>query len=308
VSDAAATERAHTHAVTERRVLITPAGDGMAELWALLPAEGAATVNTALDAMAYQPIHHPGGDGRTADQRRADALIDLAINALDDGAAATSGDSDGGGGPVRGGARLARGHGQRPAIQVTVAASTLMGLDDQPGELDGYGPITAGMARRIATDPTATWRRLLTDDHGHVQAVGRRTYRPPADMAATVIARDQHCTFPGCRKKAQHADLDHVDAYRPGDLTTTANLMALCRRHHRLKHTGRRRVQRDDHTGITTWTDPHGRTHPSRPPDRPTTTTTTTTATTTTATTTTATTTTAIGKAQPPTDPDPPPF
>ena len=88
------------------------------------------------------------------------------------------------------------------AIGVTVAASTLMGLDDQPGELDGYGPITAAMARRIAADPSATWRRLLTDDHGHVRSASSKTYRPPPDMVRTVIARDSHCQYPGCRRTA----------------------------------------------------------------------------------------------------------
>ena len=66
------------------------------------------------------------------------------------------------------------GTGNDPAVQVTIAATTLMGLDDQPGELDGYGTITATMARHIATDPTATWRRLLTDDE-----VGCCTPGPP---------------------------------------------------------------------------------------------------------------------------------
>jgi Domain of unknown function (DUF222) len=253
VSDPAHAERAHTQAVSERRVIVTPTEDGMAELWALLPAEGAATIKTTLDAMAYTSIHGAGGDTRTADQRRADALIDLAITALH--------------GPA-----VSKGHGQRPAVQVTVAASTLMGLDEQPAELDGYGPITAAMARRIATDPTALWRRLLTDDDGRVLSAGIRTYRPPADLARTVIARDQHCVFPGCRKKADHNDLDHVHAYHPGDDTTTANLMSLCRRHHRLKHTGTWTVTRDDHTGVTTWTDPHRRQYRTRPPTRPTTT------------------------------------
>ena len=55
---------------------------------------------------------------------------------------------------------LVKAHGQRPSIQVTIAASTLMGLDHQPAELDGYGAITAAMARRIASDPTAQWRVL----------------------------------------------------------------------------------------------------------------------------------------------------
>ena len=168
---------------------------------------------------------------------------------------------------------LVKAHGQRPSIQVTIAASTLMGLDHQPAELDGYGPITAAMARRIAADPTAQWRVLLTDDDGLVTAAGSRTYRPPADMTRTVIARDVHCCFPGCRRTARYNDLDHIQAYQPGDQTAQATLMSLCRRHHRLKHSGNWTVTRDDTTNITTWTDKRGRTYRTRPPTRPTTTT-----------------------------------
>ena len=252
VSNPAVEAAAHLAAVAERRVILTPVADGMAELWALLPAPDAAQVMAALNARAQETIHAIGGDDRTADQRRADALVELADTALADPA-------------------LTRSHGQRPAIQVTIAASTLMGLDDQPAELDGYGPITAVMARRIATDPTATWRRILTDDHGHVLHASSKTYRPTADMISTVIARDQHCTFPGCRRHAQLNDLDHITAWQPGDETTAANLQSLCRRHHRLKHHGTWHVDRNDDTGDTTWTDDHDRIYRSRPPSRPTT-------------------------------------
>jgi hypothetical protein len=92
-------------------------------------------------------------------------------------------------------------------------------------------------------------------------------------MTRTVIARDVHCVFPGCRKKAAHGDLDHIKAFEPGDLTTQANLMSLCRRHHRLKHDGKWTVERDDKTGVTTWADRRGRRYQTRPPTRPTTTT-----------------------------------
>ena len=252
VSNPAVEAAAHKAAVTERRVILTPVADGMAELWALLPAPDAAQVMAALNARAQETIHAIGGDDRTADQRRADALVELADTALADPA-------------------LTRSHAQRPSIQVTIAASTLMGLDDQPAELDGYGPITAVMARRIAADETATWRRILTDDHGQVLHASSKTYRPTADMIRTVIARDQHCTFPGCGRHAQYTDLDHVQAFREGDETTTANLQSLCRRHHRLKHHGTWHVDRDDTTGITNWTDRNHRSYRSRPPFRPTT-------------------------------------
>ena len=172
-----------------------------------------------------------------------------------------------------GGFRLSRAHGQRPAIHVTIAASTLIGLDDQPGDLDGYGPITAAMARRIAADPTATWRRLLTDNRGHVLHAATTGYRPTAAIIATVLARDQHCAFPGCRRPARHNDLDHVTTWRHGDYTTTANTASLCRHHHRLKHARTWTVHRDDTTGTITWTDHRTRTYYSQPPTLPTTTT-----------------------------------
>ncbi len=254
VASPAEEEKAHTDAVAQRRVVSFPEMHGMASVNAFLSAENAATVMAALDAIARETIHGKGGDTRTTDQRRADALVDLCSAALRD-------------------PHLTRAHGQRPSVQVTVAASTLMGLDQQPAELDGYGPITAAMARRIASDPTAQWRRLLTDDNGLVTQAGSKTYRPPADMARTVIARDVHCVFPGCRRKAAHNDLDHVQAYKPGDETSGAKLMSLCRRHHRFKHEEGWTVTRDDATGVTTWKDPKGRTYRTRPPTRPTTTT-----------------------------------
>ncbi len=255
VTSPAEEEKAHTDAVAQRRVVSFPDAHGMATVNAYLSAEDAATVMAALDAIARETIHGKGGDSRTVDQRRADALVDLCSAALRD-------------------PHLTRAHGQRPSVQVTVAASTLMGLDQQPAELDGYGPITAAMGRRIASDPTAQWRVILTDDTGLVKQAGSKTYRPPADMARTVIARDVHCVFPGCRRKAAHNDLDHVEAYKDGDETSGANLMSLCRRHHRFKHSTKWTVERDDTTGVTTWTDPHGRKYHTRPPDRPTTTTT----------------------------------
>ena len=254
VTDPADEEAAHRDAVAERRVIFTPVENGMTELWAYLSADSAAIIKATLDAMAHSTIHRAGGDERSADQRRADALVDLARTALTDptpanparrpqarpGRACTDPAAAGPTGTGRADTkstrvRLARGHGQRPAVQVTIAASTLMGLDDHTCELDGYGAITAAMARRIAADPTATWRRLLTDDHGHVRHASTRPTGPPPRSSPTVIARDQHCQFPGCRRPARYDDLDHVAAWRDGDRTTEANTTSLCRRHHRLE-------------------------------------------------------------------------
>ncbi len=114
--------------------------------------------------------------------------------------------------------------GRGPHIRVTVAASTLLGLDEQPGELAGYGPIPAAMARQIAADPDATWRRLLTDPvSGVLLDHGVTVYRPPPSLARHVKARDQVCAFPGCRQPAERCDLDHRKRFPDGP-TSADNL------------------------------------------------------------------------------------
>ena len=65
-------------------MIFTPVENGMTELWASLSADSAAIIKTTLDAMAHTTIHRAGGDERSADQRRADALVDLARTALTD--------------------------------------------------------------------------------------------------------------------------------------------------------------------------------------------------------------------------------
>jgi hypothetical protein len=245
-ADPATIEAQREHAMTERRVCISPREDGMAELWALLPAEGAAALITAVDALASVTS---ADDARSADQRRADALVDLGVAALHD--------------PL-----LPRAQGMRPSVQVTVALSTLLGLDEQPAELTGHGPIPATLARRIAADPTGTWRRLITDPTGGLLDYGRRTYRPPRDLTDHVIARDQTCTFPGCNRPAHRCDLDHEIPASAGGSTSADNLAVLCRRHHRAKHVGGWRVAR--HETASHWTSPTGHRYRSRPSAYPT--------------------------------------
>lgn len=245
-ADPRSAEQRHADALAERRVVITPADDGMAQLWALLPAEGAALIGCALDALAVKAP----GETRAADQRRADALVDVFAGALND-------------------PNLPEQHGMRPSVQVTVAASTLLGADEQPGELTGYGPITAAHARRIAADQSGTWRRLLTDPTtGALLDYGRTTYRPPRDLADFVIARDRTCVFPTCRRAARRCDLDHGQPWRDGGTTCRHNLHPLCRRHHRAKHHAGWAVTHQP-DGTYHWTSPTGHRYTVQPTPYP---------------------------------------
>ena len=245
----------HERAKEDRGIDLTWRPDSMASFGAFLPAGDAVAAYTALDALA-EGAKYPG-DTRTVDQRRADAFADIFRHILDTGRTAA-------------GAHLATRHGRKVAVNVTVAATTLLGLDELPGELESYGPIPAYVARELAQD--GTWRRILTDPrNGTFVERGRVTYRPGADLTGTVIARDVTCTAPGCRQPAARCEIDHLMPYdrsRPADdQTTEDNLGAGCKHHHQSKTDKVWNATRDPVTGTCTWTSPLGITY-SRAPIR----------------------------------------
>jgi hypothetical protein len=236
-------QQRHKDAVAGRRVCFRPVADGMAELWALLPADGAAVLRARLDAEASRK---EAGDDRTLDQRRADALVALAEQGLLDGEVPSQ-------------------HGRKPVIQVTIPASTLLGLDNQPGELDGHGPIPAELARRLAADPTCTWHRLLTDPDGRLVDYSQPGYRPDRVLTEFLLARDRTCRFPGCTRQARLTDIDHRLPWPDGP-TAASNCECLCEHHHRLKHTTGWTVTGNPN-GTLTWRSPTGHEYQAEPHD-----------------------------------------
>jgi hypothetical protein len=143
--------------------------------------------------------------------------------------------------------------GIKPQVAVTIPVMTLLGHSDEPGDLAGHGPIDANTARRLAAQAPSFLRILTHPETGTVLSVGRDRYAVPADLKSWLRIRDETCRFPGCSRRAQRCDIDHVKDWAHGGTTDHHNLIHLCRHHHRLKHT-------------TTWT-----VH-TEPPDRPTTT------------------------------------
>lgn len=230
----------------ERCVRLDVAEDGMAWLSAFLPAPEAVAAFTVVDALAGSSQRDD--DDRGVEQRRADAFAGIFTSIADTGV-------------LPDGSALPRGRGRRARVQVTVAATTLLGLDDLPGELAGYGPVPADMARAIARD--GTWRRLLTDPAtGALVERGSTAYRPGADLTAAVVARDVTCTFMGCGQPAWRCELDHRTPFDPNrradEQTVADNLDARCKHHHECKTHGGWTVRRDRRTGASEWTDPFG--------------------------------------------------
>jgi hypothetical protein len=90
-------------------------------------------------------------------------------------------------------------------------------------------------------------------------------YRPSAELRRFLRARDERCRFPGCRRRATRADVDHTIDYAHGGATCVENLAHFCARHHTVKHATRWRV-RQLGGGVLEWTSPTGRRYRDRPP------------------------------------------
>ena len=181
-------------------------------------AEGGALVKTLLDAITELP--RPG-DPRTASQRRADALVDLAAEHLRSGA-------------------LPAVHGQRPHLTLTVSAETLRAHaprddsldadadvdgradgDARPADLQGVGPIHPETARRIACDAVKTevtvappaddadpWVTTVTTPVVPL-SVGRATRTIPVGHPHRALSARQRLPLPGMRPS------DRVDRRPP---------------------------------------------------------------------------------------------
>lgn len=269
-------EDAVLSAQEERRVSCFDEPNGMSTIIALLPAHEAKVVMNALEAHIIRSgkrcaectrkasadksiigsaktdtCTHLTGDDRSKDMLRADALAAIASSYL-----ASSLDE-------------VAPHRRPLTVNVTIDLPTLMGLAENPGELAGYGPIPASIAREIASD--ARWKRFITEPiTGNLLDFGREHYEPPQALKDFLIARDRTCRFPGCRRSATLSDLDHAQSWNSGGETSPDNLGALCRRHHKLKtHHGWQVESFAD--GSCMWRSPFGKEFftPARPTHEP---------------------------------------
>lgn len=137
--------------------------------------------------------------------------------------------------------------------------------------LDDLGRLEEGQ-RLILLDQVKSWCadsltkvtiRPVIDLNTQVSTDG---YVPTPRQREHVLLRDGTCLFPWCSRPSRACDVDHVVPFdhhaaleerdQPGP-TSTTNLIALCRRHHRLKTHGRWRVEMPI-PGTVVWTSPHG--------------------------------------------------
>jgi Domain of unknown function (DUF222)/HNH endonuclease len=197
-----------------RRLHISQMSDGLVAVDGVLDPVSGAALKTAVDVLAK-----PKGpeDERTARQRRADAVGELAMHAMEQGT-------------------LPRRHSVKPHINLTMTLEALKGeLGVPPADLELSLPISTRTAERIACDCTMS-RVVLADSM--VIDVGRatRTVSPPTMRALRV--RDKGCRFPGCDRQVNWSSPHHIIYWSRGGPGKLPNLVLLCYYHHRLVHEG----------------------------------------------------------------------
>lgn len=255
-------------AVLQRDVYLKPGEDNMAVLGSVLPAvDGVRAIHTIDDKARKR---RAAGDPRTLQQLRADILVELIT-----GRAASHAPTDTGQPPQPGtlpttpdrpvSQGMAAALASAPVtVQVVISLSSLLGLDSQPGHLQGYGTISPTHIRRLLAGGDTTITRLLCDPvTGGVVVTDPTKYRPTAGLRHAATCRDRHCRLPVCAARIRH--LDHILARIEGGLTTEDNIQGLCERSHLAKHQPGWRVWGNAATCVT-WQTPTGHTYRSLPP------------------------------------------
>jgi len=170
----------------------------------------------------------PAGDTRSRSQQQADALVQLADNAL------ASGD-------------LPTMRTVKPHVAVLIDLDDL--VDEHPGAgagRTGFGAmISAARARWLACDSVVS--RVVMGPDGQLLDLGRTHRVVPPHLRRAVEIRDRHCVFAGCDAPSHWCDVHHVLEWlaHDGD-TSLENSALLCERHHTKVHHGFRVERRND--------------------------------------------------------------
>lgn len=225
-------ERQRVHARNERRVESYPNPDGTVTLilYGLDPVD-AREILDRLTRLARQCKGE--GESRTMDQLRSDIAVD---------------DLRGHAGPVTQG-----------SVHITVDLATLAELSQNPGDLAGYGPVVADIARQVTEQlGSDTWQWTVTGDgSGMPICDGTTRRRPTASQVRRVRAGSRTCAAPGCRAPAVDCDLDHIRPWVESKTTSSDQLAPCCEKDHCTRHLTGWKYERLPN-GDFVWTSPLG--------------------------------------------------
>ncbi len=229
-------------AAAERHVTLRPAPDTMTYLTALLPVAEGVAAYAALTRAADGA--RATGDPRGRGQVMADTLVERVT-----GRAVTEPV------PVR--------------VSLTMSDSALFAGGNDPAHVTGFGPVPAGVARRLVADAAgsgAAWVRRLYARHGRLIAMESGSRKFPRGLAEFIDVRDQVCRTPWCDAPVRHHD--HIRPHQAGGATSAENGQGLCEACNHAKQAPRWRAS-PDRDGTVVITTPTGATYRSRAPDLP---------------------------------------
>jgi hypothetical protein len=154
-------------------------------------------------------------------------------------------------------------------IDLVISDAALLGGSDAPAWLEGFGPVPAEVAKRLATHPDARAeiRRLYArPETGELVAMesGSRCFRRP--LATMIELRDQVCRTPWCDAQIRHTD--HVIGADDGGPTSYANGQGLCEACNYAKQAPGWWARPEPHGDVVTTT-PTGLGYTTSPPGLP---------------------------------------
>ena len=214
-------------AAEDRDVWIRPAPDCMARLTVLLPVQKGVGVYAALKRSADTTF-----DGRTRGQVMADTVAERVTG--------------------------------RPAdvpepvtVNLLLSDQTLLAGDENPGVVEGYGPVPASVARALVSDAVAdersraTLRRIYRHPKsGALVAMESRSRLFPKGLAQFIELRDQNCRTPYCDAPIRHHD--HAQPHARGGPTSARNGLGECERCNYAKESPGWKVTTSDENGLHT--------------------------------------------------------
>lgn len=245
--DPAEAEDAAAAAAEARTVRFRRARNGMATMWAKLPAADAELLRRRIETDASAASRD--GLPQTMDQLRADVLASLAVytsagrspapecDGIELGDVALGADLPR---PTLGNAAAA---GQ--PIRISVIAAAARGLPNRVEFVHGTYSSFEWLCQELLQGGDASVRfETLDPAPGALDSPEHalRYVLTPA-MAERIRLRDGTCRHPGCSVAARDCDVDHLIAFNKtdpelGGPTAEWNLVCLCRKHHREKTFG----------------------------------------------------------------------
>jgi hypothetical protein len=194
-----------------RYLRLTDQPDGMTRIDGLLDPESGAIVRSTLDGIMNQSFND--GTTRTRDQRCHDAFVQLAH-------AASKGELKGGRSNTK--------------LLATVPFDTLTERAATRGRTHVGPTLDPATVRKLACD--AGIHRVITGPGSSILDFGHETRLVSDNLFLALVARDQHCRWPGCTVRATWCDAHHIIEWTENGPTTDENCALLCHRHHQMSH------------------------------------------------------------------------